>query len=71
MVIHGHCDGERVILDERLPAEVAPNTPVRVVFPAAGANGALQRIADLARPAGLPRDFAAQHAHYIKGTAKR
>jgi len=31
----------------------------------------LAKVAKLAKPAGLPPDFAEQHEHYLKGTPRR
>lgn len=69
--INGHFDGERVILDEPVPAEITPPAPVKVIFDSVGSDGGndgLEDILRLARPGGLPADYAEQHDHYVKGT---
>lgn len=71
MVVKGHFDGQRVVLDEPVPEQVPANTPVRVIFDDGGGETVLARIARLARPAGLPPDYAAQHEHYAKGLPRR
>ncbi|MBI4580768.1 MAG: hypothetical protein HY718_13760 [Planctomycetes bacterium] len=70
MVLKGHFDGRQIVLDEPVPKEVSPNTPVDVLIQPAG-GGALADIAELARPGGLPPDFAEQHGYYIKGEPRR
>ncbi len=71
MVLRGHFDGERVVLDDPVPEDVKPNTPVEVTFVPGGSNGALAEIARLARPGGLPPDFSTQHEHYVKSAPRR
>ncbi len=77
-IINGHFDGQRVILDDPVPADIAPDTPVRVLFDAGAASGngdgheVLAAIAQLAvADDDLPADFAEQHEHYVKGTPRR
>jgi len=70
-VINGHFDGKRVVLDEPVPADMPADTPVKVMFDGTDAKSALEEIARLARPGGLPRDFSEQHEHYIKGTPRK
>jgi hypothetical protein len=72
----GKFDGKQVVLDEPMPSNVPANTPVRIMVDsplpdAFGTDDVLAKIAALARPANLPRDFAAQHEHYIKGTPRK
>ncbi len=71
MVVKGHFDGKRVVLDEPVPGGIPADTPVTVVFQAADGQSVLDKIANLARSGGLPRDFAAQHEHYVKGTPRK
>ncbi len=75
VVLAGHFDGKQVIIDGPLPADIPVNTPLRVTLAPVDADpepsDPLADIAALARPLGKPRDFAAQHEHYIKGTPKR
>jgi hypothetical protein len=71
MTIRGHYDGARIVLDEPVPGDVTPNTPVTVVFDRNGAATVLERLAKLARPGEFPADYAAQHDHYVKGLPKR
>jgi hypothetical protein len=71
MVVKGHFDGRRIVLDEPVPPDVPADTPVTVVFQPNGEEHVLARIARLAHPGGLPPDFSAQHEHYVKGTARR
>lgn len=70
-VLKGHYDGQRVVLDEPVPAGVNADTPVKVVFETEEVQTILSDIAGLALEAGLPADFAEQHEHYIKGTPRR
>jgi hypothetical protein len=71
VVLNGRFDGNQVVLDEPLPNGIAPNTPVRVIFEDAAAAQSLAAIANLAKPGGMPADFAEQHEHYLKGTDRR
>jgi len=71
MVVKGHFDGQRVVLDEPVPPDIAPNTPVRVTFENQSGKHILARVAELARPGGLPPDYSEQHDHYVKGTKRR
>jgi hypothetical protein len=71
MVVKGHFDGRRVVLDEPVPADIPADTPVRVMFEGDGGAHVLARIARLARPGGLPAGFSEQHDHYVKGTPRR
>jgi hypothetical protein len=71
--LKGHFDGKQIVLDEPVPPGLAPNTPVTVIVgqPSDQEETVLDKIAKLARPCGLPPDFAEQHEHYTKGTPKR
>jgi hypothetical protein len=82
--LKAHFDGKGIVLDEPLPRDLPPNTPVEVRFKTPlSENGqtpveansreetVLDKIAKLAKPGGLPPDFAAQHDHYVKGLPKR
>ncbi|MCH7720097.1 MAG: hypothetical protein IH988_03785 [Planctomycetes bacterium] len=69
MVLKGHCDGKRVVLDEPVPPNIPPQTPVKVMFEHQEREHVLERIAKLAgSDDGLPADYSQQHDHYIKGT---
>jgi hypothetical protein len=70
-IINGHYDGKRVVLDEPVPADIPPDTPVRVSFEDGQTRDVLTELGKLARPGGLPRDFSEQHEHYIKGTPRK
>jgi hypothetical protein len=70
-VLKGHYDGQRVVLDEPVPAGVNVDTPVKVVFETEDAGAVLANIAQLGCPGGLPADFAQQHEHYVKGTPRQ
>ena len=71
MVLRGHFDGERVVLDEPAPKGLPANTPVEVVVRQGESEPVLARIAKLARAGGLPPDYSEQHEHYVKGTPRR
>ncbi len=62
-IINGHHDGKRVVLDQAVPADIPPDTPVRVSFGDGLAHDILAELGKLARPGGLPRDFSEQHEH--------
>jgi len=70
-IINGHFDGRRVVLDEPVPTDIPPDTPVRVHFEDDSTEGVLDRIAKLAGPSHLPPDFSQQHDHYVKGTPRK
>jgi hypothetical protein len=70
-VLNGHFDGQRVVLDEPVPANLPPDTPVQVVFEEEQARDVLAEIAAFARPGGLPPDYSEQREHYVKGTPRR
>ena len=70
--LRGHIEGQRVVLDDPLPAGLPERTPVRVIVsPAngasAGGGNCLSSLAEMAQDGGLPADFAEQHEHYTKG----
>jgi hypothetical protein len=70
-VIGGKFDGTSVVLDQ-VPKGLRRNTRVQVVIKERKKRPhALDLIAALAEKANLPKDFAAQHEHYTKGTPKR
>jgi hypothetical protein len=71
VVLNGHFDGSRVVLDGPIPEGIAANTPVRVIFANDAPPESLSKIAKLAEPGGMPADFAEQHEHYIKGSPRR
>ena len=75
--LKAHFDGKVIVLDEPAPVGLVADTPVTVVV---GSNGTshiaegdslFEDLSRLARPLGLPPDFAAQHDHYTKGLPKR
>jgi hypothetical protein len=72
MTLQGTVIDGRIVLDE--PRELPNGTRVQVVVqerPAAASplGEALLKLAGTA--VGLPEDMAAQHDHYLHGTAKR
>jgi hypothetical protein len=69
LTVTGKFDGKKVVLDQ-VPEGIPADTPVEVTFPSAQLTG-LDAIAAKARQTNLPRDFAAQHDHYVKGLPKR
>ncbi len=69
MVLNGHFDGQRVVLDEPVPKDIPPDTPVKVTFVQQDKEHVFAKIAKLAVSGdGLPRDYSEQHDHYVKGT---
>lgn len=68
--LKAHFDGQRIVLDEPAPPELAPNTKVTILVPN-GDESVLERIAKLAVDSKLPTDFSAQHDHYVKGAPRR
>ncbi len=71
-VLKGHFDGKQVVIDDPVPADLAPDTPVKIVVDRQPNGTVLQRLARLAGPGhGLPRDYAEQHEHYNKGTPRK
>ena len=71
MVLNGHFDGQRVVLDDPVPADIPPQTPVKVTFEVKNDEHVLARIAKLAAPGGMPPDYSEQHEHYVKGTPRK
>jgi hypothetical protein len=74
VVLNGRFDGRKIILDDPIPKGIEANAPVRVIFTEetpSQTQPVLDRIARMARPGGLPPDFAEQHEHYVKGTPKK
>lgn len=80
MTLRGHYDGTQVVLDEPVPADIPPHTPVEVIFgndrgeAAPPVHGSLsQRLLQLAGAAGdgLPEDLARNHDHYLHGQERR
>jgi len=71
-ILNGHYDGQRVVLDEPVPAGISPDTPVRVTFDERDARAVLAEIARFAVASDdLPPDYAEQHEHYVKGTPRK
>ena len=70
VTVTGNFDGKQVILDT-VPADLPPNTRVRVTIEKEGELTGLAAIAAMAIETNLPPDFAAQHHHYMKGLPKR
>lgn len=78
VVLTGKFDGRQVVLDGPVPSDIPPDTRVKVVFEKAEVEdstaprvSALERLACMARPAGLPSDYSEQHEHYVKGTPRK
>lgn len=72
MILKGHFDGQKIILDEPVPAGLAPNTRVRIVIENGQEQSLFEKLLDLAvDDDDLPADYAEQHDHYVKGTPKR
>lgn len=72
VVLNGRFDGHRVVLDDPVPQDIPANTPVKVVFEQEQqSESVLAKLAKLATPGGLPRDYSQQHDHYVKGTPRR
>lgn len=75
--LRAHFDGKQVVLDEPMPAGVAPNTPVLIVVSSSTDHsntpkGLFDAMASIQLDGSdLPPDFAAQHEHYVKGLPKR
>ena len=70
VTVTGNFDGKQVILDA-IPADLAPNTRVRVAIEKDEELRGLGALIAKARPADTPPDFSAQHEHFTKGTPKR
>jgi hypothetical protein len=70
VILNGRFDGKQIVLDE-VPEGIAPNTPVRVIVGNGDRPSSFAKIAAMAIDAGLPKDFAAQHEHYMYGTPKQ
>jgi len=71
-VLKGHFDGKQVVLDDPVPSDIAPDTPVKVIFERNHGDTVLDRLARLAGPGdGVPPDYAEQHDHYVKGTPRK
>lgn len=71
MVLKGHFDGEKILLDEPPPEGLTPNTPVEIRVVDTSEEDVFDRIERMAMEGGFPPDYAAQHEHYTKGTPKR
>lgn len=70
-VLSGHYYGRQILLDEPVPENIPADTPVQVTFASNAEESALDKIARLARPGGLPADFSEQHDHYVRGTPRK
>jgi len=71
MVVQGHFDGQRIILDEPAPPGIPPNAPVVVSFGDGELRDLLDEIAALAVDDDLLTDYSEQLDHYVKGTPLR
>ena len=54
-----------------LPREYSVNHDEYIRKGTTEPQNALDKIAAMARPLGLPHDFSLNHKHYVKGTPKR
>ena len=70
VVLNGKFDGKNIIV-ENIPADIKPDTPVRVIFEQKPDPTGLESLIGILDGVDLPTDFASQFAHYTKGTPKR
>ena len=70
-VLNAHFDGKQIVLDEPMPDGIPADTRLRVLVETGNRPQSLLKIAAMAIDTDLPRDFAAQHEHYVKGTPRR
>jgi len=70
-VLNAHFVGKQLVLDDPVPDNLPANARVRVVVEPPAEQSALDKIAAMARPLGLPRDFSLNYKHYVKGAPKR
>ncbi len=71
-ILQGHYDGERIVLDEPVPAQIVVGARAKIYIEQDGVESVLDRIEKLAGPAPeLPPDFSEQHEHYVKGSPRR
>ena len=70
-MLNAHFDGKQVVLDEPMPDGVSADTKLRVLVDIGNRPQSLLKIAAMAIDADLPRDYAEQHEHYVKGTPRR
>jgi len=70
VVLSGKFDGKHFIAD-KLPVDLAPDTPVRIVISTQNRPTAFSAMGHKAVDGHLPPDFAEQHEHYTKGAQKR
>ena len=71
MVIRGHFDGKRIVLDEPVPDSVRAPVAVKVFFDGEDGPGLIDQLAELAEADDLPADYSEQHDHYVKGTPRK
>lgn len=80
VVLNGHFDGQRIVLDDPPPPSLRPQTRVQVVIDEAEdspslaeeARKLIRGIADVAVPVDeLPPDYSAQHDHYVRGNPRK
>ena len=70
MTYRGTVQNGVVVLDQ--PSKLPEGTVVEVIPTAEARPSLLERLQDVVGKAeGLPRDLAAEHDHYLHGTAKR
>jgi hypothetical protein len=70
-VLNAHFDGKQFVLDDPVPVNLQANAKARIIVDADCQPRSLARIAAMAVDADLPRDYAEQHEHYVKGTPRR
>ena len=70
VVLNGKFDGKNFVV-ENIPADLKPDTPVRVFIEPNPDPSGLESIIGLLKDADLPTDFASQFDHYTKGYPKR
>lgn len=71
-ILKGHFDGKHVVVDEPIPGDLAPHTPVKIIIESLDARRVLDQIAEMAVSTDeLPPDYSQQHDHYVKGTPRK
>ncbi len=71
MVVHGHVENGKIVLDEKAPLAEGMKVRVEIVEESPRSTLAEQFKDVIGKAEGLPSDFAENHDHYIHGAPKK
>ena len=69
VVLNGKFDGKNIVV-ENIPADIRPDTPVRVYIKSTPDPDGFEDIVGILDDPDWPTDFSSQFDHYTKGSPK-